>query len=212
MTLVDAVAAVELRARLNVLPAQQKADEVRSRNRMDLAPQPAQGEAVNAGQQPALTPFHGRVGPGAGGEAPLQHHPGDLQRGEALFHRLGGKADSGREAGGRDRAGDFHPTLQDAPEGVLGRGLGSRAVCARVGDGRVHVKGSQHGLGFAQALRGHVERAAVLAHRPGDSGPSRLHELSGIPLPRRGFPNRQQYDREQQVVKLVRVTDVGPGL
>ena len=81
-----------------------------------------------------------------------------------------------------------------------------------VGHGRGHAKVSQHRPGLRQPLRGHMERFAVAQYGFGYGGPPRSHQFLRVLLPRRCFPNRQQDDREQQVVKLVRVTDIRPGL
>jgi hypothetical protein len=48
---------VELGTRRDVLPAKQEAHEIGDRDRLDLAPQAANGEAMDAGQQPTLAPF-----------------------------------------------------------------------------------------------------------------------------------------------------------
>src|SRR5581483_11018462 len=48
----------ELRPLGHVLPAQQPAHELRLRYRLDLPPQPAQGQPVNARQQPPLAKFN----------------------------------------------------------------------------------------------------------------------------------------------------------
>ena len=53
-----AIHAVQLRARLQVLPAVQEREEFRRGDRLDFAAQPADGEAVNARQQAAVAPFH----------------------------------------------------------------------------------------------------------------------------------------------------------
>ena len=132
---------------------------------------------------------------------------------------------------GRDRAGDFHPALQDAPEGVVpdrcGRGIfrvpprhrvlrvrRRYAICrARVGHGRGHAKVSQHRPGLREPLRGHVERFAVAQLRFGPRWPAALPSVPArMVATARLHPNRQQDDREQQVVKLVRVADVRPRL
>ena len=88
-----AVAAVELRTRLDVLPAEQETHEVRRRHCLDLPAEPAQRQPVNAGQQPALTPlfFHSpRREPAAQHRAhPLQGGQRDLDVG--LAHPKAGR-------------------------------------------------------------------------------------------------------------------------
>ena len=52
-----AIHAVQLAARREVLPAVQKREEFRGGDRLDFAAQPADGQPVDARQQPAMAPF-----------------------------------------------------------------------------------------------------------------------------------------------------------
>src|SRR5207244_10105875 len=53
----EPVAAVELRPRLHVLPAEEEAHQVGGGDGLDLATQAAEGQAVDARQQAALAPL-----------------------------------------------------------------------------------------------------------------------------------------------------------
>ena len=48
---------MQLRARRQMLPAEQEPHEVGGRNRLDFAPQPIDRQPVNARQHPAIAPF-----------------------------------------------------------------------------------------------------------------------------------------------------------
>ena len=52
-----AIQSVQLRARCQVLPAEQEPHEVGGRNRLDFTSQPIDRQPVNARQHPAIAPF-----------------------------------------------------------------------------------------------------------------------------------------------------------
>ena len=72
----QAVGPVHLRSRREVLPAQQEADEVGGRDRLDLAAQAADGQAVDACEDPPVAPLalsRAPVSRRRGGEPAAQH-------------------------------------------------------------------------------------------------------------------------------------------
>src|SRR5205814_8077708 len=78
----EAVAAVELGAGLEVLPAEEEAHEIRGGHGFDRATETPERQAVNSGEQPAVAPFLVRRPRGEmaaeGGTRPLERGEPDL--------------------------------------------------------------------------------------------------------------------------------------
>src|SRR5712692_12066889 len=53
----QALAAMKLQPRLDVLPREEEAHEIGRAHRLDFSPEPVEGTPVNAGQEPPVAPF-----------------------------------------------------------------------------------------------------------------------------------------------------------
>ena len=100
----EALRSVQLRPRLRVLPAEEEPEEILRSDRLDLAPEPAQSETMDARQQRPLAPlgFHRTCPvPAAQHEAVVLQHREfrlDVRHPELL-----------RQLGSGDRAGQSYP-------------------------------------------------------------------------------------------------------
>src|SRR5204863_297741 len=88
----EAVAAVQLLARLDVLPGEEEAHEIGRAHRLDLAAEPVEGAPMDARQEAAVAPLD-RVGGQRSGEAPAKDAAFGFDAAERRVHGGHGQAE-----------------------------------------------------------------------------------------------------------------------
>ena len=180
-----------------MLPAEQEADEVPGRNRLDLAPLALPAVRVNAGQHPPGAPFLGPVR--VGEPAP--------QREALVLQPDKGKVDG--RPGQRRRPGQFLRRARTRHVQVPAQHLRRRGFRLHGLDPqrRRHRHGPRGGVQVGENRHpfGRTPQPGRDLHRPPARG--QLPEPSG---PLRPWPHHVQ--RHQQVVQLVRVPRLRPDL
>src|SRR5579871_963193 len=101
---------------MDVLPAEEEAHQIRGAHRLDLAPERAEREPVDAREEPALAPL---LVVGSGREAPAQRPAAALELGQADGDTGGREAHARGEPGGGDRSRDLEPAADDRAERLL---------------------------------------------------------------------------------------------
>src|SRR5207248_10939299 len=138
----ETVAHVQLRAGLHVLPAEEEAHQIGRAHRLDLATETAEGQPVDAGEQPTLAPF---LLARAGRETPAERHPRGLELCEADRDGGRGEAEPRGERRRRDRTERLEPSTEHETEGILAAGLRAAHAevrASRVGDGGAEDRGA----------------------------------------------------------------------
>src|SRR5439155_15774927 len=116
----EPVAAMQLRPRLHVLPAEEKAHQVGGGDGLDLPPQAAEGQAVDARQEAALAPLLlARVRR----EAAAERDARALESGETDRDRTRRDADARGEPLGRRGAHALEPAAEERVQRLLAAGL-----------------------------------------------------------------------------------------
>ena len=192
----------------HALPAQQETQEVARRHRLDLGPQPFDGVAVNARQQPALAPF---LGLRSGREAPAHGEAFGFerrQRGGGLGRR---KPKRGGQGFRSDRTEPLEPAAQDFHQRLLARpfalGIGGR----RRDRGRETGRRPQR-LELGQAFRRDPERRV---RRIEPRHPPVLRQLRQPVAPARSgmrFVGAEESEPGQRIVQLVGIGGLRPRL
>src|SRR5439155_10997938 len=115
----EPVAAVELRPRLHVLPAEEEAHQVGGGDGLDLPAQATEGQAVDAGEEAPLAPLLlARVGR----EPAAQRDAGALEPGETDRDGARREADARGEPLRRRRADALEPAAEERMQGLLAAG------------------------------------------------------------------------------------------
>ena len=198
---------MHLRTRREVLPAQQEADEVGGRDRLDLAAQAADGQAMDACEDPPVAPLalsRAPVSRRRGSEPAAQHLSLALETRQAGL-------DEGRrqrEPLGHRRRRHRPRRLEPSPQQLRRRGLPFRG--AGVADVRQFRLDGLAGIEAAdepEALGGHPQGGLADPQHP---RPPRRGQVVEPERPLRH--RRQRHERQQRVVKLVGVAHHRPAL
>ena len=129
-----AVRAMQLCARLHVLPVIQEPHEVAGVHRLDLAAQPAERHPVNAGQHSAIAPFDlAAVGRRRCRKTAAQYLSFSFEPEERSLHYLGRQPESLPEIALRLRPARFQPPAQGLSRGRLLIGCGRAIVVLYLG-------------------------------------------------------------------------------
>ena len=190
----------------DVLPAEQEAEKIARRDRLDLGPQALDRVAVDAGEQPALAPF---VGLRLGREPAAQREALDLERRECGRDRARLEPERRRERLDRERPLALEPAAHDLDQRLVRRPVARQAI--RRGDRGIEPGFRPERLELRQALGGDPKgrRRRV---QPGHAPVARERfEQVGPARPRLRFFSGQKTEPDQAVVQLVGVRGLGPG-
>ena len=202
--------AVKLGSGLKVLPPKKKPHEAGWGHRLDLPAQPAQGQPVDPGQQPAVAPLH-LSGRAAGREPPLQDHARVLESRERAVNDPKGQPEARGQAGRGNRPETLHPALHYAPRGILLADALFDAARHRNRGRHLRVRPQRPQPG--KALDGDIRGDLATFQGPrGHRRPAVRHEGRGHARPLRGIAHRQHAQREQKIVELVGGAEIGPRL
>ena len=208
------------------LPLEQEAHELRSRHRLNLAPQPPERVAVDAGEQAPLAPFDGS---GIGRELPAEHATLGLQadgRDVDVDRRepeIGGKARRGH------RSEAPEPRAQHLGQSRVASGRGPKLLGQR--ERRVGAPAAERRFNFGQTLRRAPQHgsAAWGAEASGASArdegvevgaPARTltarelaRHIGGVrPSPRDRLGGGREAEHHERIVHFIGVSGVRPCL
>ena len=202
--------ALELCIGGEVLPAQQEAEVVLRRDRLDLGAQADDRVAVDAGEQAAVAELFGWFGVGDvlgdrsdGGELSAHDLAQRLELAQAVFEVFGGQAAALAELLGGDRADDLHVSAGELDASVLAVGDANRRAGRQV-ELRLDRRFGEEQLDRRELLSG--ETGCEVAARRGSCAPLRDQLLEQRSVDREQG-EIEAHEAEQQVVQLLGVAD-----
>ena len=181
-----------------------------ARHRLDLAPQAAERQAVDAREQRAVAPF--LVGGAAADSGRARRRPRARAAPSPIATRDAGSPDARGQRGDGRRADAFEPAADDRRAAHPPRSLGAR----RANSGLLHRRREPHRRAAPAARRPTRSAATSAAARRPVVHVARRARTSASAQPsqpaRSSSRTRKQAERQQRVVQLVGVAHHGPCL